>query len=414
MQKSVFGSPILFNAPWNIIFEDRLAALTRPGCRRRVAYYYDVPDTSTFRYRVFNMVATLNAQVGDVAASWFCRADLDKIEYFIEHADVLIIARACYTFGTDWLISRAKMRGIPVYFDCDDLVFNTDYVHLVANTLDQNLESEAVLDSWFARISRHGALMKLCDGAIVTNAFLARQAEAFLQKGEARIVPNYLNREQQKISTSLYNTRRINNFKNDGRINIGYFSGSPTHNHDFAIAAPALAQLMNDDSRIHLRIVGFLEMKGDLAAYSDRIEFLPLQDYLNLQRLIAEVEINIAPLQSNLFTNCKSELKYFEAAIVGTVTVASPSYTFQKSIADGENGFLSATYEWDAKLRRACALVDKPEAYIAMARSGFRHTVQNYSWDIHAATIMSAVFRDDSIVTEMSLASPLDESIGAI
>jgi len=36
------------------------------------------------------------------------------------------------------------------------------------------------------------------------------------------------------------------------------------------------------------------------------------------------VEIVIAPLQENVFTNCKSELKYFEAAIVGTIPSYSP------------------------------------------------------------------------------------------
>ena len=402
MQKSVLCPALVFNAPWDINFDDRLAVLMRPGRHRRIAYYYDIPDTSTFRYRVFNMVAALNAQIGDIAASWFCRADLDRMEHFIERADVLIIVRARYTPGAARLISRAKIRGIPVYFDCDDLIFNTDYVHLVGNTLDQNLESEAVLDNWFARISRHGTLMRLCDGAIVTNAFLAQQAEAFLQKGNVKVVPNYLNREQQNLSTTLYNVRRANRFQNDGRINIGYFSGSPTHNHDFAIAAPALARLMDDEPRVHLRIVGFLEMKGKLAAHSDRIEIVPLQDYMNLQRLIAEVEINIAPLQSNLFTNCKSELKYFEAAITGTITVASPSYTFKNSIVDGENSFLAASYEWDEKLRRACALVDAPAKYIAMAEKGFKHAVQNYSWDSHATTIEAAIFRNEQTSLEMS------------
>ena len=65
---------------------------------------------------------------------------------------------------------------------------------------------------------------------------------------------------------------------------------------------------------------------------------------MNLQRLIAEVEINISPLQNNLFTNCKSELKYFEAAIAGTITVATPTYAFSRAIVDGENGFLAKAY----------------------------------------------------------------------
>ena len=98
---------------------------------------------------------------------------------------------------------------------------------------------------------------------------------------------------------------------------------------------------------------------------------------MNLQRLIAEVEINIAPLQDNLFTNCKSELKYFEAAITGTITVASPTYTFSRAIVDGGNSFLAAAYEWNAKLEAALGLVRQPSRYAEMAEEGFmlnKHT----------------------------------------
>ena len=76
--------------------------------------------------------------------------------------------------------------------------------------------------------------------------------------------------------------------------------------------------------------------------YRDRIEFYPLQDFMNFQRLIAEVEINIAPLQDNTFTNCKSELKFFEAAICGTLTLATPTFSFRNSIVHGTTGFFSA------------------------------------------------------------------------
>ena len=51
-------------------------------------------------------------------------------------------------------------------------------------------------------------------------------------------------------------------------------------------------------------------------------------------------------LQDNAFTNCKSELKYFEAAVVDTVTVATPTYTFSRVLRHGENGFLARAHDW--------------------------------------------------------------------
>jgi hypothetical protein len=74
--------------------------------------------------------------------------------------------------------------------------------------------------------------------------------------------------------------------------------------------------------------------------------------------VIGEVEINLVPLQDNEFTNCKSELKYFEAAVAGTVTVASPAYTLARSVSHGETGFIAAAHEWDVVLREAIGQVD--------------------------------------------------------
>ena len=51
----------------------------------------------------------------------------------------------------------------------------------------------------------------------------------------------------------------------------------------------------------------------------------PFVDFIELQRKIAEVDVNLVPLVNNEFSNCKSELKFYEASIVGTVTCAAPS-----------------------------------------------------------------------------------------
>ena len=106
---------------------------------------------------------------------------------------------------------------------------------------------------------------------------------------------------------------------------------------------------------------------------------VPLQDHLNLQRVIAEVEINIAPLQDNTFTNCKSELKFFEAAAVGTRTVATPTFTFRRAIRDGETGRLARTHEWDEALAEGVILLRDPERYAPIAEAAAVYDA--YGWD---------------------------------
>jgi glycosyltransferase involved in cell wall biosynthesis len=118
----------------------------------------------------------------------------------------------------------------------------------------------------------------------------------------------------------------------------------------------------------------------------------PLQDFLNLQRLIAEVEVNIAPLQDNSFTNCKSEVKFFEAAICGTLTLATPTFTFRKSIVHGKTGFLVPSYGWDSALQEAIAVVEDKPRYDAIATAAFEYVENAYGWDRNAHTVARAVF----------------------
>ena len=78
----------------------------------------------------------------------------------------------------------------------------------------------------------------------------------------------------------------------------------------------------------------------------------PLQNFCELQRRIAGVDVNLIPLAPGEFTNCKSELKYFEAAIVGTVSCASPTFVYQKLLRHGENGFLCEPGHWGLTLEK--------------------------------------------------------------
>ena len=377
--------------PWLSSHGDRLRQLAAQP--RRIAYFYEYPDTSTFRYRVFNPGLTLAANPAcGVSGSWFGHHDLRADDSFLDVADALVICRARYNSSIARMVARARARGIPVLFDCDDLVFDTGRVHLLLDSLNLEQSKEAVWDGWFASTARIGETMRLCDAVIVTNRYLAERVGEYEPRLRTAIIPNYLNPDQQEVSQRYHRAKQGSNWARDARIHIGYFSGSPTHARDFAIVAPAICRLLARDPRVVLRIVGFFDAGQELSRYRDRIEFYPLQDFLNLQRLIAEVEINIAPLQDNAFTNCKSELKFFEAAICGTLTLATPTFSFRSSIAHGSTGFLVPSHAWDLALAEAVAIVEDKSRYEAIATAASEYVLGAYGWDCHAHTITRAVF----------------------
>jgi glycosyltransferase involved in cell wall biosynthesis len=376
--------------PWVESFEERLYALKRKSVH--VAYYYERPDTSTFRYRVYNMIEVLNAYADDVAAAWFCRADIENFDRVLECADFLIICRSRYHHAINEIITRARSKGCLVIFDVDDLVFNPDYTQLVVHTLDQDFAHPNMWDFWFAYIGRVGATLRLCDRVTVTNENLAARARE-IGKRDVRVIPNFINSAQLAISRRILQAKRSSGFARDGRIHLGYFSGTPSHNKDFQIIAKPLQRLLAEDGRLRVRAVGFLDLKGALFEYQDRIERYPLCDFLNLQRLIGSTEINLVPLQDNTFTQCKSELKYFEAGIVGTVTIASPVYTLSSAIQDGINGRLANEQEWEAKMRLALDdLEGSGIRYAEMAERAAQHSVARYRWENQLPAIRGALF----------------------
>jgi len=71
-----------------------------------------------------------------------------------------------------------------------------------------------------------------------------------------------------------------------------------------------------------------------------------------MQSVLRGIDLNIVPLQDSPFTWSKSELKYFEAALVETPTLASSTPVFDSAIDHGVTGYLAASSQWLDTLHR--------------------------------------------------------------
>ncbi len=378
-----------YRDPWQLPLSERLKALSRG--RRRVAYFYELADNSTFRYRVYNMAQVLNeapdAEPHEVSAGYFFLDDLPLVPDLADRAELLVICRTRYDHRVAQLIASFRARGRRVLYDTDDLVFDPAYAHLLVTTLDLDPRDPRVWNDWFAYTARLGATLNACDGAITTTPALAERLRACADVPVA-IVPNFLNREQLALSDRLFEAKSDARLGEDGLVHLGYFSGSPSHNRDFAMVVPALQTLLDEDPGLGVVVVGFIEPGPALERFGSRVRKVEFQDYVNLQRLIARVEYNLMPLQYNVFTHCKSELKYFDAAVVGTVSVASPTASYRAAIRHGDNGWLAQSHQWLAVLRQALAARD---GYRAMAERAHADARQRYAWTSQRQTILTAL-----------------------
>jgi hypothetical protein len=250
------------------------------------------------------------------------------------------------------LIAKARLYGVKLVFDCDDLVFDPKYAFTAAINNSLPIEDPAELDRWFAYVSRLNATAQNCDAGIVTNNYLAKKLAAVVH-GPTHAIGNFLNQAQEDVSRALLEDKLKIHHADDDAFTIGYFSGSKTHRNDFLMVADIIAQLLSEHKNLRLNLVGYVEMTAELMRFEERISHKPYVNWVDLQKDISEVDINIAPLQNNPFAFSKSELKYFEAALVGTYSCVSSSYCFNNAVPSRDLGLVVRDGNWFSALQCA-------------------------------------------------------------
>lgn len=364
--------------PWRLSLDARraLAADAVKSGKKLALYLYQQADTSTFRYRCYNpLQATRESEAWQ--SVYFFMDELDTVEALLPQSSLFILTRLKWVHVIDELVRKAHSAGVRVLYDVDDLICDLHSLPLVTNTLNVRFGDETPYDFWFAHIARLGFTAERADGFLTTNAFLGeRLRERFGKPFE--IIMNSLNREQLEVSEQCVKKKAA--LQSRRPYTIGYFSGTPSHINDFRVVYRELMALLEEYPDMRLDVVGFMEFPETMQSLiqAGRVRFTPLVDFLELQRLMAQVDVSIVPLVENTFTNCKSELKFFEAAVVDTVTVATPTYTYRNAIADGETGFLCQQGEW---YERIGELYEQPQRAAEMARRAREYCLERYSGD---------------------------------
>ena len=369
---------VLEAMPWEKSLVERLSEL-RPDTLR-VGYVYERAEPGTFRYRCYNMVQALNSHTSDISAGYFFLYDLQSIDNLVDHLDVLVLVRVRYDSHVDRLVRQARLKGIPVLYDLDDNIFDLESTPLLVSSLQQGLSRYGRIEKWVGVVGRIRESLELVDGVITTTSFLRGQLQDTFDL-PVWVVPNFLNHEQWDYSATLRSQQLQ---PSDDAPVIGYFSGSASHNRDYQIAADGLRAVLDAYPKARLRIAGYLDIPETLEAYSSRIDRLAFMDFLGLQRAIAEVTLNLSPIQHNVFAHSKSELKYFEAAAAGVPTVASPAPVFTETISHGDNGYLADAASWPDVLLGA---LSDSEARKKVASRALGHVESHYTAQVMAPRI---------------------------
>jgi len=318
------------------------------------------------RYVAGHMAERLSLQglpcrIIQVCGGWSV-ADLPASALYIFH-------RVPYERDTARLLAQARKQQAVVIFSTDDLTFRPEVISHLGNS---------ALKHWFrARLYAHEMtgqrqMLTEADAVIVATPFLAREVE-FFQK------PVWLHRtgfsEEMLLLSQAARSAVVPTSRE--RVVIGYACGTPSHDRDFAQIEISLKHILERFPQTELRLIGPLTLDADWLRFRQRVQRLPYVSWRRLPALLAQFDINLAPLEpGNPVCEAKSELKYVEG-LVGVPTVASPTEAFRSAIRSGENGWLARTpNDWENALT---CLIEQPELRLALGQKAQQQVIAEYN-----------------------------------
>lgn len=309
---------------------------------RRVLFIVGI-DGAPLRYRAHLPAEALALRGVESDVRHYRHPDLPSLA---ARADVIVVYRVPATVQVLELLERSKQHrpDVPILFDVDDLIFDPELGAEIP-AIRQLPTEEAEL--WLQGVRRYRTTMEACDAYIGSTEQLLRHAEAVTG------LPAHRFANGVGLITARSSDRALRRPRAGGPMRIGYFSGTTTHDADWAEVEPAVLRVLDEVSDAELWLGGHLNPSPAVDRLGDRLRRLPMQDWRALPEVLRDLDVNLAPLEPlGRFNEAKSAIKWLEAALCATPTIASPTQPFLEAIDHGVNGLLATTPDdWEAALR---------------------------------------------------------------
>ncbi len=400
--------------PWrSLSLEDRVreARSARASGRRVVLLVYELEsgDPATFRYFGYNVAQRLSSSPSWAGAFLFVEEIDQAPDLVTELADLAsaaVLVRCRIRPDLNALCKRLKASGTRLAYLIDDLALGSRTAPRILEAIANDPSNPFEIDFWAGTTVRFQFASLLTDMVIVPGAFFAGLLGE--ETVPVRVLHSSLNDEQVEIAERVTSARG----EHEGFV-VGYFSGSSSHQEDFALVRDAVVSFLRSCDDARLVLGGYLKVDEELRQLwqEGRVTLIPRVDYSTLQCLQAACDVVLAPLVVDDFTNCKSGLKVFEAGVVGTCALASPSFAYEEAVEDGETGFICREPEdWARSLRR---LHDNPQLCRAMGAAARSLALERYWGDAVRSETENVL---DELLTCPSRALPpaVDRALGMV
>ena len=311
-----------------------------PSARHRCYHFADALADQSWAVSVAH-IETLNARM------------LQSFRHIIFH-------RPKYSKRFAKALAACRRCDSQLHADYDDLIFAPELAENSPLYINGNRPLDKV-KNYFADNQR---AMQSFDSVLVSTRALCSHVRQCLPLANVSVLPNSLPRLFQ---TPRLQVSRDQRSKQQPRFRIGYFPGSNSHAHDIEMIRDALNSLLSKKPECRLVVVGKMA-EDSLPGMVGQIEFKPFVDYNQYLRQLAQVDLSIAPLQQNVFNDCKSAVKLIESVAVGTPVLASEN----PDMADHQNSMSALADERSDWLDLLLHCVDRKSGFDCTASQSLR------------------------------------------
>ena len=367
--------------------------VSHKGSIRRVGIVADMSIPQCKYYRVLQKQEHL--QLAGYQVSIFNQAaDLTKFHKELPFLDAVLFYRVAALPPAVRAIRAARTAGLPTIYDIDDLIFDDDHF---PDTFESygGLISADVYAGLITGTALFKKAMALCDFSVASTKPLSELMQRLVVQKIGFVHPNALGQLEELFLTGALSARAT---LDEGRpVNVFYGTGTRAHNRDFELlAAPALLRLLKKHGpKIRVVVIGYLSLPQEFQEFECCI--LKISDVFDRERyfhLLSEVDINIAVLSAGVATDCKSEIKWMEAAMLGIPSVVSNTATYEDVVVNGQTGLIAANSEdW---FRHLDALIQDPSLRRRIGDAAKIAVSHKYSLEVSARNIRTIFDRVES------------------
>lgn len=324
------------------------------------------------KYRVIQKLESLKSLGFQADYSFW--GDTPRALNIMQCASSVIFYRMKENYEFNAYLAEARRLGIPTGYDIDDPIFDKAVYGGSPNLEFLTADERAGL---LSETESYRRAMARCDFVVTSTPAmkdLASQSSRFVY-----VWRNAVDAETRHWAEVARNSQSP---RSGGTVVIGYASGSRAHEADFRLIEGPLLAIFERFDNVRLAVSGYLKLPPSFEPHAGRIVEVPFTNYGGYLAGMAQTDINIVPLVPDRFNECKSAIRFLDAAAVGVPTVASRVGDFVNVIQADRTGVLAGSEEeW---IERLSDLISGDALRNRMALAARHSALTEYSTEVIA------------------------------